>query len=88
MTKSEMESLLQQEVKGLTNYLASPDFSNAVMMPPERQGSHLLYLLISRFSGLKIERKGICSFTSLPSPLINSSMNKLTCSTVLSTTED
>ena len=29
MTKSEMESLLQQEVKGLTNYLASPDFSNA-----------------------------------------------------------
>ena len=29
MTKSEMESLLQEEVKGLTNYLTSPDFSNA-----------------------------------------------------------
>ena len=29
MTKSEMESLLQEEVKGLTNYLSSPDFSNA-----------------------------------------------------------
>lgn len=30
MTKSEMESLIEQEVKGLTNYLDPSDYSNAV----------------------------------------------------------